>query len=141
MNFLKYILLLCLVLLLTGCWDRNELAKTSIVTGMAVDKGESFKYKLTIETTEAREMTALTATGLASSNVASLEGNTIGELVSKFNVVNATIPIYSHMRVLVISEELAKDGMLDFMDFLIEIVKLEMTFLLLLQEQEKQAIS
>ncbi|MCM3213684.1 Ger(x)C family spore germination protein [Niallia taxi] len=117
MNFLKCILLLCLLLLLTGCWDRNELAKTSIVTGMAVDKGESFKYKLTIETTEAREMTALTATGLASSNVASLEGNTIGELVSKFNVVNATIPIYSHMRVLVISEELAKDGMLDFMDF------------------------
>ena len=113
----KIILLICITSLLTGCWDRRELAKTSIVTGMAVDKGESFKYKLTIETTEAREMNIKTATGLAPSNVASLEGNTIAELVSKFNIVNATIPIYSHMRLLVVSEELAKNGMLEFMDF------------------------
>ncbi|MEY8748477.1 hypothetical protein AB9M62_56350 [Bacillales bacterium AN1005] len=40
------------------------------------DKEES----LTIETTEAREMTALTATGLASSNVVSLEGIQSGNL-------------------------------------------------------------
>ncbi|MGG4470716.1 Ger(x)C family spore germination protein [Paenibacillus alvei] len=118
MKWLKWFILLSFIpTLLSGCWDRNELSKTSIVTGMAVDKGESFKYKLTIETTEAREMTALTASGLAPSSIASLEGNSVAELVSKFNIVNATIPIYSHMRVLVISEELAKEGMLDFMDF------------------------
>ncbi|TRZ39680.1 Ger(x)C family spore germination protein [Niallia circulans] len=117
MKWLNWLMLLCFIPILSGCWDRNELSKTSIVTGMAVDKGESFKYKLTIETTEAREMTALTATGQAPSTVASLEGNSVAELVSKFNIVNATIPIYSHMRVLVISEKLAKEGMLDFMDF------------------------
>ncbi|MFP9130485.1 Ger(x)C family spore germination protein [Niallia sp. BSM11] len=117
MKWSKYIILICLGTLLTGCWDRRELAKTSIVTGMAVDKGESFKYKLTIETTEAREMNVKTATGFAPSSVASLEGNTIGELVAKFNIINATIPIYSHMRVLAISEEVVKVGMLEFMDF------------------------
>ncbi|WP_442780417.1 Ger(x)C family spore germination protein [Bacillus sp. Au-Bac7] len=79
---------------------------------MAVDKGDSFKNRLTIETTEAREMNIKTAAGLAPSNVASLEGNTVAEIASKFNIVNATIPIYSHMRLLVISEELAKDGLL-----------------------------
>ncbi|MEM5014496.1 Ger(x)C family spore germination protein [Niallia taxi] len=117
MKWLNWFILLCFIPLLSGCWDRNELSKTSIVTGMAVDKGESFKYKLSIETTEAREMMVQTATGQAPSTVVSLEGNSVAELVSKFNVVNATIPIYSHMRVLVISEELAKEGMLDFMDF------------------------
>jgi len=117
MKWLKWFILLSFIPLLSGCWDRTELSKTSIVTGMAVDKGESFKYKLTIETTEAREMTPQTASGLAPSNIASLEGNSVAELASKFNIVNATIPIYSHMRVLVISEEIAKDGMLDFMDF------------------------
>ncbi|MGG0741128.1 Ger(x)C family spore germination protein [Niallia taxi] len=117
MKWLNWFILLCFIPLLSGCWDRNELSKTSIVTGMAVDKGESFKYKLTIETTEAREMMVQTATGQAPSTVASLEGNSVAELVSKFNIVNATIPIYSHMRVLVISEELAKEGMLDFMVF------------------------
>jgi len=117
MSWSKIIIFICVSCLLTGCWDRRELAKTSIVTGMAVDKGESFKYKLTIETTEAREMNLKTASGLAPSNVSSLEGNSIAELISKFNIVNAAIPIYSHMRLLVISEELARDGMLEFMDF------------------------
>ncbi|MFP7474255.1 Ger(x)C family spore germination protein [Niallia taxi] len=117
MKWSKYIILLCIVTLLTGCWDRRELGKTSIVTGMAVDKGDSLKYKLTIETTEAREMNVKTATGFAPSSVASLEGNTIGELAAKFNIVNATIPIYSHMRLLIISEELVEDGLLEFMDF------------------------
>lgn len=117
MKWLKCFILLFLVFLLTGCWDRNEVSKISIVTGMAVDKGESFKYKLSIETTEAREMTSITASGLAPSNVATLEGNTIGEMIHKFNTTIATRPIYSHMRLLVISEELAKDGLLDFIDF------------------------
>lgn len=117
MKWVNCLFMCLLILLLTGCWDRNELAKTSIVTGMAVDKGKSSKYKLTIETTEAREMTAKTATGFAPSNVASLEGNTIGELIYKFNIVNATRPIYSHTRVLVLSEDIVKDGLLEFMDF------------------------
>lgn len=45
---------------------------------------------------------------LIPSTVASLEGNSVAELVSKFKIVNAKIPIYSHLRVLVISEELGK---------------------------------
>jgi len=117
MRCLKCIFIICLIFLLTGCWDRRELGDVSIVTGMAVDKGESFKYKLTIETTEAREMSYQTAAGLAPSTVSSLEGNNIGELTSKFNIVNATHPVYSHTRVLVISEEIVEDGLLEFMDF------------------------
>ena len=117
MRCLKCIFTVCLIFLLTGCWDRRELGNVSIVTGMAVDKGESFKYKLTIETTEAREMSYQTASGLAPSTVSSLEGNNIGEITSKFNIMNATHPIYSHTRVLVLSEEIVEEGLLEFMDF------------------------
>ncbi|MEK4670054.1 Ger(x)C family spore germination protein [Niallia sp. FSL R7-0271] len=117
MKLLKGLSCLFLLIFLTGCWDRRELGDVSIVTGMAVDKGETFKYKLTIETTEAREMSYQTAAGLAPSTVSSLEGNNIGELTSKFNIMNATHPVYSHTRVLVISEEIVEDGLLEFMDF------------------------
>ena len=117
MKGLKWFVYLALIFLLTGCWDRTELAKISIVTGMAVDKGELFKYRLTIETTEAREMSYQTAAGLAPTTVSSLEGNNIGELTQKFNIINATHPIYSHTRVLVLSEEIVEDGLLEFMDF------------------------
>ncbi|MCE4051707.1 Ger(x)C family spore germination protein [Bacillus sp. Au-Bac7] len=117
MKWLKGFTFIFLILLLSGCWDRRELGQVSIVTGMAVDKGESYKYKLTIETTEAREMSYQTAAGLAPSTVSSLEGNNIGELTSKFNIVNATHPVYSHTRVLVVSEKIVEDGLLEFMDF------------------------
>ena len=32
--------LIAITLLLTGCWDQRELSTISIVTGMAIDKGE-----------------------------------------------------------------------------------------------------
>ena len=36
----KLLGLIVITVLLTGCWDQRELADISIVTGMAVDKGE-----------------------------------------------------------------------------------------------------
>ena len=51
--------LLCLtaiILLLTGCWDQRELSDISIITGMAIDKGEKGRYKLTIEGINATEL-------------------------------------------------------------------------------------
>lgn len=76
MKWLNYLFLIFLIILLAGCWDRKELGDVSIVTGMAVDKGENAKYRLTVETTEAREVNYQTASGLAPSFVYSLEGDT-----------------------------------------------------------------
>ena len=118
MKLFKLAVLLGFVLLfLTGCWDRAELSEVSIVTGVAVDNGKTKKYRLTIETTEAREMNYQTATGMAPSFVYSLEGNSVGEIAHKFNISNATRLVYSHMRLLAISEEVAQNGLMDFMDF------------------------
>lgn len=102
---------------MSGCWDRIELARQSIVTGMAVDKSKNSKYRLTVETTEAREMTPNTASGNAPSNVYSIEGDTIAELSTKLNRGIATHPIYSHMYILAISEEIAEEGLIEFLDF------------------------
>ena len=35
------ILIIVMCLLLSGCWDQRELSTLTIVTGMAVDKGEN----------------------------------------------------------------------------------------------------
>ncbi|MGG4410653.1 hypothetical protein ABER75_18305 [Niallia taxi] len=89
------------------------MARQSIVTDMAVDKGKNSKYK----TTEAREMTPNTASGNAPSNVYSIEGDTIAELSTKLNRGIATHPIYSHMYILAISEVIAEEGLIEFLDF------------------------
>ena len=59
----------CLCLLLTvpllGCWDLHELNEEAIVTGMAVDKGEKHRFRLTVETMNATELAGKRGTGAA----------------------------------------------------------------------------
>lgn len=111
-------LMIVIVTLLSGCWDRKELMNVSIVTGMAVDTGENHKYRLTVETTAASEVNPRTAEGFAPANIQTLEGDTIAEITHKFNITSEQSFILSHMRLLVISQEVAEKGMIEFMDFL-----------------------
>ena len=104
----KPVLAYSLTLLLTGCWDQRELSNITIVTGMAVDKGKKGKYKLTVEAINATELNDQTAGGNSPSVVYSLEGNTIAELAYKMNIGLSKNLIYSHMRVFVISKDIAK---------------------------------
>lgn len=104
--------------LLTGCWDRKELSEIKVVAGMAIDKGEDGKYKVTVEALNAAELNTQTAAGNAPTVVEGIEGNSISEITHLFNEYYAQLLIFSHMKVLVISEEVASAGTLDFIDFL-----------------------
>ncbi|MDF2788733.1 MAG: spore gernimation protein GerC [Neobacillus sp.] len=107
-----------MVLILSGCWDHRELSEITVVVGMAVDKGDNGKYTLTIEGINAKELSDKTSTGFAPSIFYALEGDTLAELSQKMNVGISKNLIYSHMKVLVISEEVLRDGLIDFLDFL-----------------------
>ncbi|WP_428910954.1 Ger(x)C family spore germination protein [Niallia sp. Krafla_26] len=107
-----------LCLFLTGCWDQRELSNLSVVTGMAIDIGKNAPYVLTIEAINAAELNEQTTVGNAPTIIFSLEGKTIGELSHKMNVGVSRNLIYSHMKTLVISKEVAEKGALDFLDFL-----------------------
>src|SRR3954453_2587866 len=108
--------LTAMLLLLTGCWDQRELTDLSVVTGMAVDKGENGRYKLTVEVINTVELNSKTAGGNSPSFVYSLEGDTVEELSRKMNIAFSRNLLYSHMRVFVISKDIASDGMMGFLD-------------------------
>jgi spore germination protein KC len=112
-----YRLLLIFVILLSGCWDAQELNEISLVTGMAIDKGKDYKYELTIEVLNPPALEAETAGSQTSSIVFSLEGDSVAELAKKMNVGFTRKLKFSHMRVVVISKELASEGLLEFVDF------------------------
>lgn len=112
------ILFLCMIVFLTGCWDRRELNDITLVLGIAVDPGEKKKYKLTVETANSAEFGKQSAQGDAPVITYSLEGNSIAELTNKMNIGLTKQLVYSHTRVLFINEEIAKKGMIGFLDFL-----------------------
>jgi spore germination protein KC len=106
-----------LLLLTSGCWDYNELSDVFFVVGMAVDKGtEPYKYKMTVECIVPSEFNKTTGGRSAPSTVYSMQGNTVADIMRKMNIGLGRELIYSHMQLLAISEELAKDGDLQFFD-------------------------
>lgn len=111
------LLIISSCLALCGCWDRKELSEIQLVSGMAVDLGENAKYKVTVEGLNAIELNSQTASGNAPSTVESIEGDSLAEITHQFNQYLAQSLIYSHMKLLVISEEAAKLGVIDFLDY------------------------
>jgi len=106
------------LLFLTGCWDQRELAAVSMAIGMAVDVGENGLYKITVEAINPAELNDQTASGNAPSVVFTLEGNTMSEIAHKMNIGFSKSLIFSHMKTVIISKEIAEKGMLQFIDFL-----------------------
>lgn len=119
---MKKIILSCVIITsviqLTGCWDSQELNDISVVTGLAIDKSDEYKYKLTVELLNASALNPQIGEALTPSITSSIEGNTIAELSNKLNINFTRRLIYSHLRTVVVNKEVAKEGMLDFMDFL-----------------------
>ncbi|GKU82623.1 Ger(x)C family spore germination protein [Niallia sp. NCCP-28] len=117
MKWRQTLIILLSCCLLTGCWDRKELLQTSIVTGIAIDAGEKKKYRVSLEVLNSTELNTQTAKGETPAVVFTVEGNTISELLHKMNVAASQKFIYSHMRLLAISEDAVNDLLLDFLDF------------------------
>ncbi|WP_279537997.1 Ger(x)C family spore germination protein [Paenibacillus turpanensis] len=109
---------LLLFMILTGCWDRLELNEISLVTGLAIDQAKDHKYRLTVEVLNGTELNPKTKGDSAPTVVFSHEGDNIAELAKKLNIGLSRHLVFSHMRVIVISEQIAKAGMLEFFDFL-----------------------
>ncbi|PZD94188.1 Ger(x)C family spore germination protein [Paenibacillus sambharensis] len=102
----------------TGCWDRREVNEMSVVTGMAIDAGEIKKYKLTVEVINSPELNQKKGGTAAPAIVYWREGDTIAELAQKMNTGMTRELIFSHMRLLVISLDVAREGLFDFFDYM-----------------------
>ncbi|MFD2216699.1 MULTISPECIES: Ger(x)C family spore germination protein [Metabacillus] len=111
-------LFLILSFFMTGCWDREELDEISIVSGIAVDPGEEKKYRMTVEAIISSEFGKQSAQGNAPVVTYTMEGNSLSELSNKMNKGLTRKLVFSHTRVLYISEEVARKGLFGFLDFL-----------------------
>lgn len=112
----KLLLVFCLisVLFLPGCWNYREIDKLSIVSGIAVDKGEDGGYILSIEIIDmpgGKEQKM-------ESRIIQKKGLTFFDAAR--GVVSVTAPklYWSHSEILILSEEVAREGILQIIDFI-----------------------
>ncbi len=109
--------LLILCLFLTGCWDRRELNELGIALALGIDKVED-EYQVTAQVVVPSEIAMKTSTGRSPVTLFQAKGETVYEAFRKMTK-NSPRKIYpGHLRMLVIGEDLAEEGIADSLELL-----------------------
>src|SRR5512138_1425561 len=115
MKTVRRILILLLtvnMIFLSGCWNYRELDNMLMVAGMALDTGkEGFKYHATFELLDLSQ-------GKTGSKLLETEGDSLFECAR--NAIGKTKKklFFSHCKLVVISNQLASEGVAPLFDFL-----------------------
>lgn len=121
MKALKIAFLIVLsLLLLSGCWNRTEINDIAIVTAVGLDLLEDDNMRLSLQIAVPAQLgqaTGPTQSGGKSTFIVSELGGTISEA---FRHLQEKLPrriFFSHSRVLIIGEDLARNGVTHILDF------------------------
>ncbi|MFZ7942962.1 Ger(x)C family spore germination protein [Neobacillus sp. 19] len=113
-----FIISICSLIFLTSCWNRKELNQLAIVIGMGIDQKDG-KYIVTTQVVNPGEISSSAGGGGNSPVVVYQEnGNTLFEAIRRITTVSPRKLYFSHLRLLVFGEELAKKGIGKSVDFL-----------------------
>jgi len=115
----KLIALLLLLLSVTGCWSRRELNDLSVTVAIGLDKiGD--EYQIAAQIVNPNEVTSKKGGSVRGAPVFTFKEKavTIFEAIRKLTKIVPRQMYFSHLRMLVIGEELAKEGVAKPFDFL-----------------------
>lgn len=115
---MKKIILFIICLTICGCNDYAELNKLSIVTAAAIDKNKN-KYEVTLLIANSPKQDTSAKEGEAKTTVYKAKGKTIAEAIKSIDLKTPKQLYFSHINVVVISEEIGKEGFLKIADWLI----------------------
>ena len=114
---MKKVLILLLLFLLTGCWNYQELNSIAISTAIGVDKNDDGKYEVSTMIANSRKEQSSSKESESQSIIFTGVGNTISEAFKDIDLYNPRRNYIGHVSVVVISDEVAKDGLNDILDF------------------------
>lgn len=114
-----YLIFLCLFTT-TGCWDRQEVDKLAIVTGLGIDLISGPEpYLITAQVVSPSSQINIQGAGQSEPFVATMaQGKTISEAIQNFSKESPKKMFFAHNNIIVLGEKLAQIGIQDFMDFL-----------------------
>lgn len=115
---MKKIILLIICLILCGCNDYAELNKLSLVTAAAIDKNKD-KYEVTLLIANSPKQDTSAKEGEAKTTVYKAKGKTVSDAIKTIDKKTPKELYFAHINVVVISEEIGKEGFFKIADWLI----------------------
>jgi len=116
-NAALFFAVLTLLLFATGCWSRRELNDLAIVTGVAIDKIDN-KYRVSVQVVDPGETAGKKgSSGRSPVTLYDASGDTVFEVIRRMTTVTPRKLYFSHLRMFVLSEDLAREGIGKILDF------------------------
>lgn len=118
-HFFFFCTLCTLFLTVTGCWDIKDIDERSFVLGVAFDKEEmGDKYVMSIEVPILANLGSQDGgAGGERALVLSTTGTAIAQMNKSFELRNWRPLFFGHTKVVIIGEEVAREGIWPFLDF------------------------
>ncbi|NOJ70509.1 Ger(x)C family spore germination protein [Paenibacillus alvei] len=116
---LSSVLIIMLSLLVSGCWNRREMNDLAIAVGMGIDKAEDGQYEVLVQVVDPSEVSARKPSGnRAPVIVYSAKGGTVFQAIRRMTTFTPRKVYFSHLRMFVFGEALAREGISKPLDFL-----------------------
>ncbi|WP_409177026.1 Ger(x)C family spore germination protein [Brevibacillus fortis] len=108
-----------ILVLLTGCWNRRELNDLAIVMGTGIDKIDG-EYVVSAQIVNPGAVASKESGKISQSAVAtySMRGSSIFEGIRRMTTETPRRLYFSHIQVLVLGEQVARDGIKEALDLL-----------------------
>ena len=132
----KIILLFICLFLLCGCNNYRELNDLAIITGIAIDKADN-GYEMSFLIANSPKAQTSSKEGEAKTTVYSGTGQSLTEAAKAIATESPKQLYFGHVNVVVISEDIAKDGFFKVADWLIRNTEMRKQFYLMQAKDEK----
>ncbi len=129
------ILLIILLPLLTGCYNYRELNDLSIVTAMSIEKNNDL-YKVTVQVVNPKKETDTSKGNQPSFITYNTTSQSIQKALREMIKESPNKMYAAHVELLIIDEELAKEGISPILDFLIRDPELRDEFYVLISQDK-----
>lgn len=105
-------------MVLTGCWSSHEVSTLGINVCLGIDKGDA-GYIISEQVISAKAIASTRSINESPVVVYTAEGANIQETIARLTTVAARKIYNSHLRMVIISEEIAEEGIEGLIDYLL----------------------
>ena len=130
----KIIIIVMLILLTSGCSDYRELSDMAMISNIAIDK-EDDKYKVIVQVLDSSQSKSGEGSLSPSVTVYDSEGKTLHEAFRNVTLESPKKLYIGHVDTVLIGENAVKEGVSEFIDFILRDPEIEKDFNLIISSE------